>query len=535
MDMLKVIKKLRDTLTLMKWNFCQFFAVVLVGLLSVHPSLLLAQSTDTEAPDINNVELTNVSETSVTITWETDEDADSLVNYGLLPDYGIVRIPVADRTQHSITLDKLEAGRVYYFRVVSADANGNQGISADYRVQTSGTPQMGDGTDVGNDRAQGDGQGSFAGDGNNRDPESQVTTDSVTDSQATLRIIEEINQINNPEQLREIMNEVAKAVKGITEDLTIVGPPTVIPETTTAIVKWTTDRESSSEVLFSPQNGFDGTNYAYSQKSTSGDTTDHEVQIIGLNPFTEYNFKVISTDSFGITGESRNYTFQTKATAPDIKNLRVVKVEEDSATLAWETSVPAKALVEFQDQTTGAQNSVGRPTLSTTHQMRLADLTLGTRYVAFVTAENSGGDRIRSQPIQFITVRDVAPPIITNVTNESTLFPGGESRIQTIVEWVTDEPASCLMTYQEGVAGGTDPYTIEKEQISYNTKHVEVVVDFAPATVYQFYITCADDVGNDVKSENFVLFTPIQEKNIIDLILENFQSTFGWVKNIGGG
>jgi hypothetical protein len=196
--------------------------------------------------------------------------------------------------------------------------------------------------------------------------------------------------------------------------------------------------------------------------------------------------------------------------------------------------VPAKALVEYQDQTTGAQSSVGRPTLATTHQMRLADLTLGTRYVAFVTAENSGGDRIKSQPIQFITVRDIAPPIITNVTNESTLFPGGESRIQTIVEWDTDEDSSCLMTYQEGVAGGTEPYTIEKEQVQYSTNHVEVVVDFAPATVYQFYLDCTDQAGNTIKSENFVLFTPIQEKNIIDLILENFESTFGWVKNIGG-
>ena len=207
-------------------------------------------------------------------------------------------------------------------------------------------------------------------------------------------------------------------------------------------------------------------------------------------------------------------------------------MEENAATLAWDTTVPAKALVEFQDQTTGAQNSVGRPTLATTHQMRLADLTLGTRYVAFVTAENSGGDRIKSQPIQFITVKDIAPPIITNVTNESTLFPGSESRIQTIIEWDTDEPSSCLMTYQEGVAGGTDPYTIEKEQIEYNTSHVQVVIDFAPATVYQFYLECTDDAGNSVKSENFVLFTPIQEKNIIDLILENFESTFGWVKNI---
>ncbi|NCT01861.1 hypothetical protein GW766_01235 [Candidatus Parcubacteria bacterium] len=488
---------------------------------------------DQAAPEITNVEVTNVSETSVTITWVTDEKADSTINYGLQPDYGIVRIPVADRTTHSITLDTLEPGRVYYFRVVSADNEGNQGISADYRVQTSGTPQTGDGQGTGQAAAQGSGQGTQAGDGSTRDPESQVTTDTIADSTATLRIIEQINQISNPQQLQEIVNETVKAIQGITEDLTIVGPPTVIPETTSAIVRWTTDRAATSKVLFSPDKDFDGTTYAYAQESTQGDTTEHEIRLIGLTAFTKYSFKVMSEDTYGINGESRNYTFETKATMPEIRNLRVVKVEENAATLAWETNVPAKALIEYQDQTTGEQQSVGRPTLATTHQMRLSDLTLGTRYVAFVTAENSGGDRVRSQPIQFITVRDIAPPIITNVTNESTLFPGGESRIQTIIEWDTDEPSSCLMTYQEGVAGATESYTIEKEQIIFNTKHVEVVVDFAPATVYQFYLNCTDEAGNNIQSENFVLFTPIQEKNIIDLILENFQSTFGWVKNIG--
>jgi len=507
----------------------QLFSLILIGVLT-STSLVFAQSSDQDAPDISNVEVSEVTETSLTITWETDEESDSLVNYGLQPDYGIVRVPVADRISHSITLDKLEPGRVYYFRVGSSDDNGNQGISADYRVQTSGTPQTGDAD--GQAQAQGQGQGQGASDNSETTPQTQSQSQSET--QTTQEIVEQINQINNPQQLQEILNETVKAIEGITEDLTIVGPPTVIPETNTALVKWTTDREASSEVVFSPKASFDGVNYAFSQRSTGPNTTDHEIRLIGLNPFTEYSFKVLSTDSFGITGESRNFTFQTKATAPDIRNLRVVKVEENAATLAWDTNVPAKALVEYQDQTTGEQQSVGRPTLATTHQMRLADLTLGTRYVAFVTAENSGGDRIRSQPIQFITVRDVAPPIISNVTNESTLFPGSESRIQTIIEWITDEPSFCLMTYQEGVAGGTDPFTIEKEQTEYNTKHVEVVVDFAPATVYQFYLTCTDDAGNDVQSENFVLFTPIQEKNIIDLIIENFESTFGWVKNIGG-
>lgn len=500
------------------------FLLALPILLLMGWGSVFAQSNDSDAPEISNVQISEVTETSVTISWETDEDADSTVNYGLQPDYGIVRIPVAERTTHSITLDDLEPGRVYYFRVVSADDNGNQGISADYKVQTSGSYQAGDGDGAGSQDNQGEGEGYVPqpGEGN------------FGQSRTTNQIIEQINEITEPQQLQEILNETVKAIEGITEDLTIVGPPTVIPETTTATISWTTDREATSEVVFSPTQGFDGNNYQYSQSSTGGNTTDHEIRLIGLNAFTEYSFKVRSTDTFGITGESRNFTFKTKASAPDIRNLRVVKVEENAATLAWDTTVPAKALVDYQDQTTGEQQSVGRPTLATTHQMRLADLTLGTRYVAFVTSENSSGDRIRSQPIQFITVRDIAPPLITNVTNESTLFPGSESRIQTIVEWDTDEPANCLMTYQEGVAGGTEEFTIEKEVPEYNTSHVEVVVDFAPATVYQFYLTCIDEAGNDIKSENFVLFTPIQEKNIIDLIIENFESTFGWVKNIAG-
>lgn len=480
-----------------------------------------ARAADVVAPDITNVQITNVAEDTVTITWETDEDADSTVNYGLQEDYGIVRIPVADKTEHSVTINKLDPGRTYYFRVVSSDEVGNQGISANYKVLTEGTPQT----------------GAEAGKGKESQTETSQTVQSEsqtqTDAKTAQEVIEQVQQIKSPEVLQEIVNETIKAIQGITEDLAIVGPPTVIAETTSAIVKWTTDRAASSEVLFSPADMYTPEKYEFSQASTDADTTDHEVRVIGLDPYTEYHFKVRSKDANSITGESRDYTFRTKAAKPDIKNLHIVKVEENSATLAWDTTVPAKALIEYQDLTTGLQNSIGRPTLASTHQMRIADLTLGTRYVAYVIAENAGGDRVKSNPITFVTVKDVAPPIISNVTNDSTLFPGGESRIQTIIEWLTDEPAHCTLTYREGIAGGVDPTVIDSKDSGFSGQHVEVIIDFAPATVYQFWLNCADEAGNDVKSENFVLFTPIQEKNIIDIILENFESTFGWVKNIG--
>lgn len=508
-------------------NMRKLIAILLVWILISLPfSGVAVAADDIIPPEISAVEVTKQSDTSVIVKWTTDENSDSVVNYGLQPDYGIVRIPATDKTAHEVTLENLEPGRVYYFRVVSADETGNQGISAAYKFQTGDVTENGNGENNGEGQAAGQGQGSSES--------SETTTESTQSPTKVTEITEAIKQIQNPQQLQEILEVTTNAIKGITDALTIVGPPTVIPETTTALVKWTTDRDADSTVVFSPTSEYQPDQYQYSQSSTDGPTTEHEVQLIGLQPFTEYHFKVRSKDGVGITGESRDFTFKTKASLPTIQNLRVLKVEENAATLAWDTPVPAKALVEYQDLTTGTQNSKGRPTLATTNQMRISDLTLGTRYVAFAIAENGGGDRVKSQPITFITVKDTAPPIISNVTNESTLFPGGEARVQSIVEWKTDEPAYCSMTYREGVAGGVEPVTIDPEDKSFAERHVEVIVDFAPGTVYQFWLNCEDESKNTVQSENFVLFTPIQEKNIIDLILENFQSTFGWVKNIKG-
>lgn len=509
----------------MEWQ--KSFFVVLLGLLVCAPMVHRLEAADTEAPTISNVVVSDINETSAVVTWETDEEGDSLVNYGLKEDYGIVRDPLGDKTEHRIVLEGLEPGRKYYFRVVSSDEEGNQGISAAYQLQTEGkSAQTGEGQGSGEAAGQGQGQGQS-------ESESQ-TQSQTTDEVKTEDIIQQIQQIQSQQQLEEILNETVQAIQGITQDLTIVGPPTVIPETTTAKVMWTTDREASSEVLFSPANQYvEGGSYTYSQQSTGGPTTNHEVTLIGLEPFTEYHFKVRSADNFNITGESRDFTFKTKASLPQIRNLRIVKVEENAATLAWDTTVPAKALVEYQDLQSGSQNSKGRPTLATTHQMRLDDLTLGARYVAFVIAENGGGDRVKSNPITFVTVRDREPPIISNVTNESTLFPGSEARIQTIIEWDTDEPSLCTLQYREGIQAGTDPITLETEDQSFTERHVEVIIDFAPGTVYKFNLNCKDDQENAIASEDYVLFTPVKEKNIIDIIIENFEGAFGWVKNIG--
>jgi hypothetical protein len=213
--------------------------------------------------------------------------------------------------------------------------------------------------------------------------------------------------------------------------------------------------------------------------------------------------------------------------------VQIIKIEADSATFAWSTDIPAAGAVIYENTATGEIRSEGSPEFLTTQTVRLTDLTLGVTYVATVRAENEQGEPSESEPITFTTILDQEPPIISRVNNESTLFPGAETRIQTIVSWGTDEPSFCAMYYSEGLAPAENA-----SQIPANTEptvdHVRVLTAFLPSTVYKFWVVCTDRSDNEERSEDFVLFTPEKEKSIIDIILENFEGAFGWVKNISG-
>lgn len=78
-------------------------------------------------PLIKNVAVTP-SVTTAIVTWETNEDADSLVNYGLTTGLGSSEYDMWDVTSHSIFLSNLNPGTKYYFEVASTDLSGNQAV-----------------------------------------------------------------------------------------------------------------------------------------------------------------------------------------------------------------------------------------------------------------------------------------------------------------------------------------------------------------------------------------------------------------------
>jgi peroxiredoxin len=90
-------------------------------------------------PIIETVNISDITESSATVIWRTDEEATSQVEYGKAPQ-------VLDQnsnsekltTDHSATLKRLDMGTTYHLRVSSKDANGNEAVS---EIDTFVTPR----------------------------------------------------------------------------------------------------------------------------------------------------------------------------------------------------------------------------------------------------------------------------------------------------------------------------------------------------------------------------------------------------------
>jgi hypothetical protein len=102
----------------------------------VAPGVLLfidGAQNDNQPPVISSVASRNTTSSSATITWLTDEPADSQVEYGLSTGYGSVSGFDPSLTQnHSVALSGLSGNATYHYRVRSKDEAGNLAVSGDY-------------------------------------------------------------------------------------------------------------------------------------------------------------------------------------------------------------------------------------------------------------------------------------------------------------------------------------------------------------------------------------------------------------------
>jgi len=92
---------------------------------------------DTQAPTISGVSASGVTSSNATISWDTNELADTQVEYGLTTAYGSASTFNATLVNgHSQILTGLAAKTLYHYRVKSRDAVGNLAVSGDFTSTT---------------------------------------------------------------------------------------------------------------------------------------------------------------------------------------------------------------------------------------------------------------------------------------------------------------------------------------------------------------------------------------------------------------
>jgi len=576
-----------------------------------------AEEDDETPPDITDVSITDITATSSVITWETNEDADSLVNYGLDKNYGIIRDPHFNKVEHKIILEDLLPDTLYYYRIISSDSEGNQGISNDFSFITDEDkePIPPSGTEEDQDYEMDEGYTEESLKKLKDRVKEQLMGIKKEDVDAKLleEVFEAIDETSNKGALKEVselldrkareggeadesflkqiiemlkeligeetydalkekaleeelseaerefsyvaLAEVIKTIENILDQESleliqreverkaeeIVTPPTIILDyadvevgTDWAIISWKTDKESNSMISLARESDYDEeieNPYTWNEGHPEEYVTEHVVEINGLSPSTVYHFQVSSKSPLGLTGKSDDKTFKTKSILPEIYNIRLSKIEEDSATVKWTTNVPCSSILEYTNLNINETKLEGNSSFLTVHSMRLTNLIFDTYYSVLIKVESEDGEKAESSPITFITIKDEYPPEITKVNTESTLYPGSDNKIQTIASWGTDEPSMCQLFYHQGLVVVDEAKSQPKEE-EYSNKHVQVITNFLPSTVYKFWIVCLDEAENEGRSEDFTMLTPTQEESIIDIIIKNFESSFGWVKKL---
>lgn len=119
----------------------------MVGCSGTLGTSISGQGADTSAPVLSNLTLSNLTPTSVSISWQTDEPSTSRIDYGLSDDYGLFKTSGSTlSTNHTITLTGLTPNTGYHYAISNTDASNNTGSTNDNTFltplnQSSSAPQ----------------------------------------------------------------------------------------------------------------------------------------------------------------------------------------------------------------------------------------------------------------------------------------------------------------------------------------------------------------------------------------------------------
>lgn len=434
-------------------------------------------NTDTAAPNITAVSVSDITDVSAGISWKTDEAANSFVQFGPTDTDQLVYGNWIYGTTHAISLLHLAPATQYSFRTVSADVRGNIATTTATTFTTAAATQA--------------------------TLESQLST----------------------------ITSAAQALPGPI----ISGQPRVDVTSSTALISWSTDKAANSLVSFATEaEYFNGQTYTQTVGDPDRFINSHSVSLVSLQPDTVYHAQVRSKTEVSQLATTPDFTFRTAKKIFTIENYSVDTPANDRATFRWTTSEAATATVQLVPYRNNVRavdelKTVVDDARSLIHQFTVTDLEPALRYNVELVSVNADGQRTTKTIDAFSTSSVSLPPVISNIRVDSALSPGEKVKVQTIVSWTTNIPSTSQVFYREGV-GKADTELPEKTDLdsSYTKKHITVITAFNPGAVYQLRVESKDSNGQVATAKPLTILTPQQERTVFQVITNAVQQVFGW-------
>ena len=501
---------------------------------------------DNTPPAISSIEVKDIYENTVKVTWQTNEGATSVVNYGLSDEYDLeAGFPSSLRTFHSIKLVDLVEGTEYHFTIISADSAGNSINTADRTFITGGERVGGEDTQETITEEEG-----TIGDGTEEEIDDELIALNAqeeatieTIKQGSIAFITEVIKAlpsnpylpEMPEQvfLASILEIAPKVVSA-----PVISGEGIQVETGTDWVRisWTTDKNANSLVALVSGEEYDGSEdnpYPLEFGNFQALTTEHAVQVNNLDSSTLYHYQVRSKSQLGDWSQSTDKTFITESFIPQIVDASFTSITETEATIKWNTNLPTVSKLQVTNTASGQTIEIQDDSYLKDHQLTIDNLEVSANYSLEISATSEEGETISSQILPFSTVISLNPPIISQVRITNSLIPGRVEKVQSIISWQTDKPATSRVYFEQGISQSDKFSLITPLDTRLTTDHIMITTNLKPGKVYQYKVESTDTYQNITSSNIHTVLTPRSEDNVIDVIIDNLEESFGFLKRLG--
>ena len=383
-------------------------------------------SGDITAPEISNIKVSSISGESATIAWDTNENANSLVRYGITTEYGnmagddLINLDTLKYAKaHQVTIGNLIPGTKYYYTVSSTDASGNIAESPQNSFTTSAP------SSISSIRVESKNLGEATITWKTSDETTSIVEYGLTTSYGEKK--------ENSEYTEEHSISLSDLEQGFTYHYRIKGkdkngnlyasadntfepksPPKITGVNVNdvnehgATITFETDVPADSNVSYAQVDDSDKIGSQGSREMTR----EHKVMLENLEQGTTYSIMISARDEQGTeaTVEGPNFTTGKDENPPKIDQVRtdsaLTQNDKVQTIISWKTDEQASTHIIYREGRTGQEKEIKvSDNLTTSHIAVVTAFKPGTVYNFRVKSIDSSGNEALSGHYTLLTPR----------------------------------------------------------------------------------------------------------------------------------